>query len=98
MDPQSAYQFGRAITDARQAAHRLWRTMLPLGRNSAWFVLGYWRVENPSEALVDQTFEAIQERMAYISYEGFWEPADESWTEWLVYAPVAEVRRENATA
>ena len=98
MDPQGAYQLGLAITDARQAARRLWKTMLPLGRSSAWFVLGYWRVKNPSEALVDETFAAIQARMAYIDYEAFWEPSDESWTEWLAYAPVAEVRRELTSA
>lgn len=98
MDSQSAYQLGQAITDARQAARRLWKTMIPLGRSSAWFVLGYWRVDSPSEQLVDETFDAIQERMAYISYEAFWEPADESWAEWLLYARVSELSRELASA
>ncbi|UCG73650.1 MAG: hypothetical protein JSV45_04565 [Chromatiales bacterium] len=94
MDAQNAYQFGRAITDARQAARRLWKTMLPHGRSSAWFVLGYWRLESPSAKLVEQTFAAIQEQMAYMAYEGACQPADQAWVEWLLYAPVAEVRRE----
>lgn len=94
MDAQNAYQFGQAITDARQAARRLWKTMLPHGRSSAWFVLGYWRCENPSAKLVDQTFDAIQEHMAWMAYEGACQPADRAWAEWLLYASVAEVRRE----
>ena len=98
MDAASAYQFGQAITDARQAARRLWRTMLPHGRSSAWFVMGYWRCENPSAQLVDQTFDAIQEHMAWMAYEGAGQPVDQAWVEWLVYAPVAEVCRELTTA
>lgn len=98
MDPQSAYQLGQQMTDAAQAARELWKTMLPRGRCSAWFVLGYWGVESPTEELVEDLFRAIQERRAYISYEGFWEPADESWAEWLAYAPVVEVLRETASA
>lgn len=94
MDPASAYQFGQAIADARQAARRLWKTMLPLGRSSAWFVLGYWRFDNPSAKLVDQTFSAIREHEACLAYEGFRKPADEAWAEWLLYASIAEERRQ----
>lgn len=67
--------------------------MLSHGRGSAWFVLGHWRNTNPTAQDVDQTFAAIQEQMAYMAYEGFGQPADLAWVEWLLYAPVAETRR-----
>lgn len=93
MDAESAYQFGQAITDTRQAARKLWKVMLSQGRSSAWFVLGYWHHANPSPKEVDQTFTAIQEHKAYMDYEGFLQPADDAWREWLLYAPVSETRR-----
>ncbi|UCG73767.1 MAG: hypothetical protein JSV45_05185 [Chromatiales bacterium] len=98
MDPQSAYRLGQAMTDAEQAGRQLWKTMLPLGRSSAWFVLGYWGIDSPNDALVEEIYQAIQARMAYISFDGFWEPEDESWAEWLACAPVAEAHRARASA
>ena len=68
--------------------------MLGHGRSSAWFVLGYWRFDNPSAKLVDDTFAAIQKHAACLAYECSPRPADEAWIEWLLYASVAEVRRE----
>ena len=93
MDAASAYRLGQAITDTRQAARQLWKVMLSHGRGSAWFVLGYWQKKQPSAQDVDQTFAAIQEHMAYMAYEGFRYRTDEAWADWLLYAPVAELRR-----
>ena len=93
MDAERAYVFGQAITDTQQAARTLWKVMLPHGRSSAWFALGYWQYSNPTKKEVDDTFTAIQEHMACLAYEGLRQPADDAWREWLLYAPVCEARR-----
>lgn len=94
METGQAYHYGKAITDVRQAARQLWKTMLAHGENGAWFALGFWRVDAPTPEQVEQTLQALHEHAAYVDYEGYRQSADTSWVEWLLYAPIAEQRRQ----
>jgi hypothetical protein len=94
MENGQAFQYGKAITDVRQAARQLRKTMLAHGESSAWFALGFWRVDAPTPEQVEQTLAALDEHAAYVDYEGYRQPADMSWVEWLLYAPIDEQRRQ----
>lgn len=94
MNPSQAYQYGQAITDVRQAARQLRKKLLTDPDSGAWFALGFWRIARPSKVQVDQTVAALGEHCAYVVYEGFRQSADAAWVEWLLYAPIAEQRRQ----
>ncbi len=93
MEPQQAYLLGRACMNVAQAGRLLGRRLSQQERNAAWFALGFWSVGEASESLLDDTLMAVREHLAFISYESPDQPASEAWAEWLLYAPVVELKR-----
>lgn len=91
MDAQSAFLLGRACSDVRQAARLLHRRFAGDGEAAAWFVLGFWRLRHAG-GLHDLVL-AVAEQRARMDYEPPAQPAIEVWANWLLYAPVAELKR-----
>ena len=91
MDAHPAYLLGRACSDAQQAARMLRRRFAADGESAAWFVLGFWHLCRPDA--IGELADAVAEHRARMDYEPPSEPADEAWARWLLYAPVAELKR-----
>ena len=92
MDAHPAYLLGSACADTRQAARLLRRRFAADGESAAWFVLGFWQLRRPDA--IRELSDAVAEQRARMAYEPPPEPADEAWASWLLYAPVAELKRE----
>ena len=93
MEPEQAYLLGRACMNAVQAGRLLELRLSQQDRSAAWFALGFWSVGEASESLLDDTLEAVREHSAFISYELPNQPVAKAWAEWLLYAPVVELKR-----
>lgn len=93
METEQAYLLGRACMNVAQAGRLLGQGLSRQDRSAAWFALGFWSVGEVSESLLDDTLLAVREQLADIRYESPDKPVAETWAEWLLYAPVREMKR-----